>query len=134
MPYVPIFPKFLQMGTRANGHFGEWSIPSALKEFLKGLMPIFLKIFANGHEANMGTWGKWSFGRKGYPKCSVPILPTFFKWAWGKMDFWGRGYPKCPKEVPQGPHAHFSQIFANGHGANGHLDKWSFGERNAQVP
>ena len=88
----------------------------------------------------METWGKWTFGGKGYPKCpkrvfQVPLSPflqNFYKWAPRPIDTWGnghldKGYPKCPN-IP-GPIS--PQMFANGQwgkwalGKNGHLEERS---------
>ena len=74
----------------------------------------------------MGTWKKWTFGGKEYPKCfkgvsQVPYVhyPELFKnghwskWALGANGHLGKEYPKCPVPIPQffqigiwGPSAH----------------------------
>ena len=95
----------------------------------------------------METWGKWTFGGKGYPKCPkkvyskcpnipVPISLNCLQMGSGtngqleKMDIWRKGvYPKCPKGVSQVPYAHYLSMFKNepwgkwALGANGHLGK-----------
>ena len=77
---MPIFLKCLQMGTGANGHLGQMYIwgkgvpPSALCPFSSNVYKWAL--------GQMGTWGKCTFGGKGYPtclkecpKCPMPISP-----------------------------------------------------------
>ena len=38
----------------------------------------FPQMFTNGH------WGKWTFEKKGHPKCPVPISPKFFQMGSGE--------------------------------------------------
>ena len=83
----------VQIGTKANGHSGKRGTPSARCPFSPNVCKWAL--------GKMDTWGKWTFG--------------------------GKGHPKCPKEVPQVPYAHFPQMFTSGHwgkwalGENVHL-------------
>ena len=132
---------FPQMFT--SGHWGKWALwvnahlgergtpcpkgvpPSALCPFTSNVYKWAL--------GKMGTWGKCTFGRKGYPMPQSALClftSNVYEWALGQMSFWakcafgGKGYPTCPKSEPQVLYAHFLQMFTNGHWGKG-----TFGEK-----
>ena len=83
----------------------------------------------------MGTWGKCTFGGKGYPKCSkrMPQVPCphslqmFTYGHWGKWTFGAnkhleeRGIPSAPKGYHKCPVPIFPKFLQMGTGANGRL-------------
>ena len=90
---VSIFPKCLQMGTRANGHLGQINILG------KGVSQVpyahFPRIYANGH------WGKWALEVNAH--LGERDTPSALK-----------RFPKCPMPI-------FLKCLQVGTGANGHL-------------
>ena len=92
-----------QIGTWGNEYLGQ------------------MGICGNGYLGKIYIWGNWAPGEMG-----AGANRHLGKWTFGE-----KGYPKCSNGVPQVPGVHFPQMFTNGHwgkwalGANGHLGKRS---------
>ena len=104
VPQVPYahFPQIITNGhwgkwaLKANGHLGERSTQSALCLFSPNVYQWAL--------GQMSTLEKWTFRRKRYPMCPVPISPKCMQMARGANAHFGeRGTPSALKRYPQVP-------------------------------
>ena len=86
-----ICPKYLQMGTGANGHLGE-GLPQVSCAH-------FPQMFTNGHLRQMDIWGKGigltHVPYAHFPKCMQ--MGTGANGHWGQMESWGKGVPQMPQ-------------------------------------
>ena len=102
------FPlKRLQMGSGANGHLRKMDIwgKGVPQVPYRGISSALSLLTQNVHKRvprQMGIWGKWTFGGKGYPKCLVPFSPKCLQMGTevnrhlGQMYIWGKGVLQVP--------------------------------------